>query len=123
MQNPAKLNITILGLIDYISDVLKNDSNRLEVRDSLLTAIQATFTNKLLENSETSEILKAVITDIPNGANFETTLASMQKSLEGKSINVDLLPDLKESAKEVLTDFVTKAQKPELSEQINILLQ
>ena len=121
-KDTFQTQILILGLIDYFGDILKSDAQK-EVRNNLLAAIQATFTNKLLEDPETSIVFKEALIGIPSDSSLEAILDSLQKSLGGKQVNVDLLPILKESAREVLNDFVTKAQRPELAEQINGLLQ
>lgn len=115
--------ITILGFIDYLSDLLENNTDRKEFKENLLAAIQATFTNKILENNEASETFKSMVSNIPDGQDSRITLENMQKLLESKPVNIDVLPVLKESAKEVLSDFVTKSEKHQIIEQIDGIFQ
>lgn len=119
-----KTYITILGLVENILNILKteNGADRDTIKENIFAAVQATFTKKLFDNPQTSEVFKTAITNVPVDANFGLVLDSMQKSIEGKQINIDLLPILKESTKEVLNDFVSKTQKPEITELIKEIL-
>lgn len=119
-----KTYIIILGLVENILNTLKTENgvDRDMIKENIFAAIQATFTKKLFDNPQTSEVFKTAITNLPIDADFGSALNSMQKSLEGKQISLDLLPILKESANEVLNDFVIKSQKQELTELIKEIL-
>lgn len=112
-----RTQILILGLIDYFADTLKNE-DRKETRDNLLAAIQVTLTNKLLENAEVSESLRVVLENLPKSADLDTILKTVQQFLQNKSITMDMLSLLKGSAKTVLQDFASSAQRPDLKSMI-----
>jgi Tfp pilus assembly protein PilO len=115
--------ILILGLIDYLSDVFKNEANRKEIKDNLLASIQAVFTTKLVESPETSETFKSALAEMPADTSLDKVIESLQKSMQDKGLKFDPTRILRESAREILNDFVSKAQKPEIADQINGLLQ
>lgn len=110
--------IVILGLIDHIFDVLKNDQNRKEIRDNLLAGIHATFLNELLKNSPASEILNKVVLSIPTNIDFKTGIETVSSAIDKENIEIDITPHLKKSAIFVLNDFVSKTNRPELKEVI-----
>lgn len=122
-MNLPQTQILILGLIDSLLDSLKAVDNRKKVQNTLLAGILATFTNKLLENSQTSETIKGAITSVSAGSDPEMIFKTVQKYMEDKTLNFDVLPLFQASAKEVLGEFVTKSGKPELVSQINLILQ
>ena len=123
-KNFFQTQIIIFGLVGYILDVLKAKDNSKEIKDNLLLAILTTFTSKLLsESSEVAEVAKKILADSSSLSSYEQFLGQTQKYFHETQPDVDPSPLLKASAREVLDDFLSQAQKPELSEQINGLLQ
>lgn len=117
-------HITILGLISYISDVLKvNEKDSKEIKENLLAAVFLTFNSKLLKNPEISEIFKQSLANNPNPDDIVSFFNDIQNLFKEKQPKANFLSLLKESAREVLDNFLTKSQKPELVSQINSLLE
>jgi hypothetical protein len=112
-----KTQILILGLVDYLMDVLKND-NRDEIRNNLLAAIYATLTTNLLERTNASRTLRGALENLATNADLDVSLNNIQQSFEDKQISIDILPLLKASARTILRDFVTRANKHELNNVI-----
>lgn len=118
-----RTQLIILGLIDHIFDLLKITEDRREIRDTLLVAIQANFSNKILENREASEVFKTALSKISDNTDLDSSLKIIQETLEANRLEIDFLPPLKEAAKVSLKDFVVQSGKPELIDVIGGVLQ
>lgn len=121
-EDVAKTQVVILGLIDYLSDVFDN-TKRKEIRDSLLLAIRANFTNRLLLDPEISAIIKPVLQTVGPDESLEMVSKKIIDGLQGKEIKVNPSSLLKESSKEVLNELVDKTDKSDLQGIINLSLQ
>ncbi len=112
-----KSYILLLGFIDYVLDNLEPTSDRLQIRNYLLSTIYAKLITQLLEFPELQSIVTKLNFQLDDGQSFLEQMQKFDNALsQANMTQVDLNQTFIRTSKEVIIQFVKTAKPKIISE-------
>ncbi len=122
MNTLANPYITTLGIIDFVLDSVGASTNRLEIRDQLLSAIMSGFNSKLLDQPQIARKMQEVSVQLGEQDSFQASLQKIATGLDQTDLSgIDLNQFLIDETKSVLTDFVSKSKPKDNAEVLETI--